>query len=141
MNDRYFIDTNIFVYSFDNSNPDKRRIANEIIERGLRTASGVVSFQVIQEFLNVATRKFATPLTHSDSLVYMSMVLRPLCNIHSSIALYDAALELHHRFSISFYDSCIVAAARQSMCKVLYTEDLQHQMSFDELEVINPFLL
>jgi len=31
MKDKYFIDTNIFIYTFDNSNPQKQMVAKEIM--------------------------------------------------------------------------------------------------------------
>lgn len=55
MSDRLFIDTNIFVYSFDSRESDKQQKAKELIMEALSTQKGVVSFQVIQEFVNVAT--------------------------------------------------------------------------------------
>ena len=58
MSDRFFIDTNIFVYTFDHVNNNKKAIARSLIQNALSSGEGVISYQVIQEFLNVATRKF-----------------------------------------------------------------------------------
>ncbi len=62
MSDKYFIDTNIFVYCFDEQKPDKKSRALSLISDALQTGNGIISTQVIQEFLNVATRKFLIPL-------------------------------------------------------------------------------
>jgi len=61
MKDKFFIDTNIFVYSFDNANPVKKEKAQYIIQRAVEINQGFISTQVIQEFANVALRKFVTP--------------------------------------------------------------------------------
>lgn len=61
MNGKHFLDTNIFVYSFDGSARHKRGKSRELIATGLRTHQGIISTQVLQEFLNVATRKFVIP--------------------------------------------------------------------------------
>ncbi len=62
MSVKYFIDTNIFVYCFDDRQPDKKVRALGLIADALQTGNGMISWQVIQEFLNVSTRKFMLPL-------------------------------------------------------------------------------
>lgn len=52
MSDRFFLDTNIIVYSFDSSQPGKQLIAKKLIQDALQNQSGCISYQVIQEFLN-----------------------------------------------------------------------------------------
>ncbi|MCI5147608.1 MAG: VapC toxin family PIN domain ribonuclease, partial [Candidatus Electrothrix sp. AR3] len=68
MNDKYFIDTNIVVYSFDQNDQRKQNVACELIQNALKEQIGCISSQVIQEFLNVSTKKFNPPLSHPDSL-------------------------------------------------------------------------
>jgi len=51
------------------------------------------------------------------------------------------ACEIAARYQFSFYDSMIVAAALESNCEILYTEDMQHnQIINNTLTIINPFL-
>lgn len=137
---RFFIDTNIFVHSFDQTAPAKARIASQIIRKALATQKGVISFQVVQEFLNVALRRFARPMNTSEAEQYFTVTLRPLLTIHSSPALYLEALHLQSRHKLSWYDSLIVAAAQQAQCEVLLSEDLQHGQKFGSLRIENPFL-
>ena len=61
MNGRFFLDTNVFVYSFDQSAPAKARKAAELIRRAVASGKGIVSYQVAQEFFNAALRRFARP--------------------------------------------------------------------------------
>lgn len=57
-----FIDTNVFVYLFDEADDEKRRRAETIVYRALADGTGCISFQVVQEALNVVIRKLdATP--------------------------------------------------------------------------------
>jgi predicted nucleic acid-binding protein len=56
MNGRFFLDTNVFVYSFDSDAPEKARRAGGLIREALAARKGVISFQVVQEFFNVALR-------------------------------------------------------------------------------------
>lgn len=140
MKDRFFLDTNIFVYSFDKTAPVKLKRASDLIQEGVATATGVVSYQIVQEFFNVALRRFATPMTVSEAEQYLATVFLPMLAVHSSRALYSEALRLNARASLSWYDSLIVAAAVQAECAILYSEDLQHGRRFGGLRVENPFL-
>jgi predicted nucleic acid-binding protein len=140
MNARFFLDTNVFVYSFDRSAPAKARRALQLIRGAIETRKGIVSHQVVQEFFNVALRRFAKPMTLADAEQYLATVFRPLIAVHSSQALYGEALLLSDRFSLSWYDSLIVAAAIEGQCSVLYSEDLQSGQRFEDLEIQNPFL-
>ncbi len=137
---RFFLDTNIFVYSFDQTAPSKAKLATQLIRKALTTQKGAISFQVVQEFFNVALRRFARPMNASDAEQYFAVTLRPLLAIHSSHALYLEALHLQSRNQLSWYDSLIVAAAQQTHCEVLLSEDLQHGQKFGSLRVENPFL-
>jgi predicted nucleic acid-binding protein len=140
MSDRFFLDTNIFVYSFDQSAAAKARKANQLIRKALTTQKGIISYQVVQEFFNVALRKFSQPMKAADAEQYLGTVFRPLLGVHSSQALYAEALHLQAKSGLSWYDSLIVSAAIQAQCDLLYTEDLQHGQRFGSLQVSNPFL-
>ena len=140
MNDKYFIDTNIFVYAFDQNEPIKREKANNIIKRALVENKGCISYQVVQEFINVSTRKFVAPLTIPDCQKYLDKILSPLCTIFTSIDLYHRALDITERWKLSFYDSLIIAAAIQAECSILYSADLQHNQKIQSLSIINPFI-
>jgi predicted nucleic acid-binding protein len=140
MSAKFFLDTNIVVYTFDTRAPKKKRRALELVEQALRTQQGVVSTQVVQEFLNVATRKFAVPLKLSDAQQYLQDVLSPLCSVFPSIDLFRHALVLQQDTQYSFYDSLIIGGALQAGCDMLYSEDLQHGQYIRGLQILNPFL-
>ncbi len=94
MSAKFFIDTNVFVYSFDSRQPLKQERALALIQDALNKGLGIISTQVIQEFLNVATLKFATPMRIEDAKAYLRLVLNPLCQIYPDLALYESCLEL-----------------------------------------------
>jgi predicted nucleic acid-binding protein len=140
MSDRFFLDTNIFVYSFDQSSPAKAQSATQLIRRALTTQKGAISYQVVQEFFNVALRRFSQPMRAADAEQYLNTVFRPLIAVHSSQALYAEALPLHARSGLSWYDALIVSGAIQARCDLLFTEDLQHGQRFGTLQIRNPFI-
>jgi predicted nucleic acid-binding protein len=138
MNDKFFLDTNIFAYMFDARAAQKAEKARRLIKQAVSTRKGVVSQQVVQEFFNLAFRKFQPAMTLAEAEEYLSTVFQPLL-IVQSVQTYKEALQLHSRYRLPWYDSLIVAAARESGCEILYTEDFQHEQQFGELRVKNPF--
>jgi predicted nucleic acid-binding protein len=140
MSDRFFLDTNIFVYTFDRSAPAKASRAEQLIRMALTSQKGVVSYQVVQEFFNVALRRFAQPMRAAEAEQYLGTVFRPLLSVHSSTALYADALHLQSASGLSWYDALIVSSAIQANCDLIYTEDLQHEQRFGTLRVKNPFV-
>jgi predicted nucleic acid-binding protein len=140
MKGRAFVDTNIFIYSVDRVDQRKAKIALRIIQDHAAGGNGVISFQVVQEFFNVAFKRFPSTMTVEDGGVYLLTVLRPFLRVHSSIALYSEALWIRNRFQLSWYDSLILAAAAEAKCSVLYSEDLQHGAQINGVRIENPFL-
>lgn len=136
---RFLLDTNILVYTVDHTAPRKMELARRLVEDALVTGRGLVSYQVVQEFLNVATRRFARPFTTPEVEEYLEGVLWPLCRVFPSVDLYGAALDVADRWGYSFYDSLIVAAALEAGCTALYSEDLQHGQVIGNLSIIDPF--
>jgi predicted nucleic acid-binding protein len=139
MTGRFFLDTNVFVYSFDGNSAVKARRASRLINQAIATRKGLVSYQVVQEFFNVALRRFDQPLTSEEAEQYLVTVFRPMLVVHSSHALYHEALQVVRRYRLPWYDALIVAGAIQAQCEILYSEDFQHGQQFGQLEIQNPF--
>ena len=140
MSDKYYLDTNIFVYSLDPVDPRKARIAEELVTRGVGSRMGVISYQVVQEFMNVSLRQFKATMTVAELELYFFKVLLPMMTIPSSSGLFLEGLRLQAAGQIAWYDSLVVAAAIQGGCEVLYSEDMQHGRRFGDLVIQNPFL-
>ncbi|MCC6311074.1 MAG: hypothetical protein IT345_09190 [Trueperaceae bacterium] len=54
--------------------------------------------------------------------------------------LVRAALALRQRFRRSYWDAAIVATAKLSGCRELWSEELQHGQNVDGLHIVNPFM-
>jgi predicted nucleic acid-binding protein len=138
----FFLDTNIFVYALLASEPLKKQRALQLLEQALATHLGCTSYQVIQEFANVATRKFAQRFSSEQCKQFIDAAMQPLNRVASSPGLLNAALDLQAETRYSLYDCLVIAAALQAGAEVLYTEDLQHnQLVGGTLRVVNPFLM
>jgi predicted nucleic acid-binding protein len=136
----HFLDTNIFVYTFDLEAPKKAKQAENLIAEALASGAGMISYQVAQEFVAVARKPFRTPMSFEQIERYWLTTLRPLLVVHSSPGLIIRALDLARRDQLPWYDSLIVAAALQGDCEVLYSEDMRHGRRFGDLVIQNPFL-
>lgn len=135
----FFLDTDILVYTLSTNEPRKQPLAAALVQKALDTRQGVISTQVVQEFLNVATR-LATPIfSVVEATDYLDKVLWPLCAHFPSSAFYERALNIREATGYSFYDALIVAAAAQLGCYILYSEDLQHDRVIQGVRTVNPF--
>ena len=131
-----FVDTNILIYAFDRSAGDKHRIAVDLMTRLWTDRRGCISLQVLQELYVAGTRKLKLPTDEAASQVRrlgLWRVHRPLVDD------ILAAIELHERHSVSFWDALILRSAQASQCSVLWSEDLQNGQRWGNLEVRNPF--
>lgn len=140
MSAKFFLDTNVFIYSLEDAADLKTQRARELITRAIETRQGLVSYQVVQEFFNVALRRFKNPMQNGEAEQFLSTVFRPLLVVPFSVALCTEALRVFRFYRFSWYDSLIVAGALQAKCDVLYSEDFQHGHKFENLEIQNPFL-
>ena len=138
---RAFFDTNIVVYCFDTLEPRKQTRSKDLLAYALNSQLGFVSYQVIQEFCNVASKSKRLQLPQERILAYVNMVLQPMNQVGFSAQLIESALRLRAEHSFSFYDSLIIASATQAKCQVLYSEDMQHMQWVGGLQIVNPFLM
>ena len=136
----FFLDTNILFYALEEAYPAKQEIAGRLVWEALASGRGIISIQVVQEFLNVARKKFKRPMTVEECRGHVQNVLEPLCGYFPSITTIDRALSIIEEMGYHFYDALIVAAAIESGCRTLYSEDLQHGRKIQGLTILNPFI-
>jgi predicted nucleic acid-binding protein len=134
-----FLDSNVFVYLFDETDERRREIARRLVHEGLESGDACISFQVVQETLAVLTGKLKRRATAADARRFLGGVLAPLWRVMPSPSLYERGLELQERYSLGFYDALIVAAALDGGCTRLWSEDMQDGLRVDRLTIRNPF--
>lgn len=132
-----FLDTNILLYSLqDSANEKKAAIAQGI----LRREDLVFSIQVFQEFYVQATHsRRVDPLTHEEAVQLIGAFAGHRF-VENTIHILQSALTLKNRHRISFWDASILAAANQAGCRIIYSEDLSHGQKYGVSIVTNPFL-
>lgn len=130
---RCFVDTNVLLYALSDraSERSKRQRARAL----LASEPFGLSVQVLQELFVNARKGGVDP----DALDAVLAELRRVPVIESSLSLFDAAVALHRRYEISYWDAAIVAAALELGARTLYSEDLSHGQRYAAVQVVNPF--
>jgi len=134
MKDKAFLDTNILVYCYTDTEPEKREKARVVASH----TNVVISTQVLKEFINTLFKKFK--LEWTDIRMAVKEVKQNFPVYVNSEQTIDKACSIAERYGFSFYDSLIIAAAFEAECTTLYSEDLQDQQKIEgRLVIINPF--
>lgn len=134
---KIFVDTNIWLYSLiQTSEEDARhKIAAAFLDK---VECPVISTQVIREATHNLIKKARMPEDAIRMLIsswYQDCVVQ-----ESSEAQFLLASRLRGLYSLSYWDSLIVAAALDANCATLYSEDMQHGQIIDgKMTILNPF--
>lgn len=135
-----FLDTNILVYAYDTSDDVRHKIALDLIAHILSAESGVISTQVLNEFVVVITGKVKHPLPIDDVAAILKKFKDNFEIRLTGMPDITKALSIVKKFKLSYWDSLIIATAMNTRCSVLYTEDLQDGLVIENsMRIINPF--
>ena len=131
MLERFFLDTNVVVYLLADDP------AKALRAEGLLAARPCISTQVVNEFINICTRKLGSDRAAAHA---SARSLRAHCEVvPGSATTLSEAMRLGERYGYSHWDCLILAAAQLAGCRVLYSEDMQHGQQLDSLRVHDPF--
>ena len=136
MTDKVFIDSNLWIYLYDEKDEQKQNIIKTLISDNFNDI--LISSQVLNEMYNILTKKLK--LEHSE---VKEIVVETIANFEvSEIGVLDVvnAMEIKEKYGFAYWDCLIIAAALENECKILYTEDLQNgQIIENKLKIVNPF--
>ena len=137
--DRFFVDSNILIYMYDNSEPQKRLLAEELVTSLVVNGNGFISVQVLGEFFVSVTRRIRNPLSIEEADAAIDRIgSLPAIDIDS--AMVRRAIATHGRYGTTYWDSLIIAAAERAGCTSILSEDMNTGQSYHGLLAINPFL-
>jgi predicted nucleic acid-binding protein len=125
-----FFDTNVLLYLVT---PGAKADQAE----ALVVSGGVISVQVLNEFVSVARRKHGTDWDKLTDLLAgfrLQFRVEPI-----TVAIQERAVAIAEAHRLNIYDANILAAAEQAGCDVLYSEDMQHGQRIGALTIRNPF--
>jgi predicted nucleic acid-binding protein len=134
---RSFLDSNIIVYANDSRDPEKQDRALACLERHIREGTGVISTQVLQEYASVAVQK----LKQAVPIILQQLYLLESLHVVTVVpALVRRAVEFRELYSLSFWDSLILATAESAGCGEILTEDLNPGQIYCGIRCVNPLL-
>jgi len=140
MSDRSFVDTNLWVYLFSDSESVDDKNKKSVVVSLLRKSSEiVVSGQVLAELVNVFLKKTAFSYEKIQLIVHEIIETVEVVPVDEQDISY--ALDIEERYKLSWYDALIVASAVSSEADILYTEDMQNALQIDKsIRITNPFI-
>jgi predicted nucleic acid-binding protein len=128
-----FFDTAILIYAVSEDAP-RAQIATELLSAG-----GTLSVQVLNEFALVARRKLGMSWEEvKQALGFVRSLCQPPVPLTTQT--HERGIEIAARYRFHVFDSMILAAALESRCKTLLTEDLHDGQMIETLTIRNPFL-
>ena len=135
------VDTNVYVYALDADEPAKQAKALELFDRlSHQTTASVMVWQVAAEFLNQLRRWEAqSRLTISQVETAFQRFQTMFPTRIPSEAVFKISFDLRARFSLSHWDSMLLAACKEAGVTTLYSEDLAAGTDYDGVTVVNPF--
>lgn len=135
------IDTNVLVYSFDTDDPVRQQQAIELIDRlSENPDETVLPWQVIVECL-ACLRRWVNRgrLSARDVDQHMADVPILFPVAMPSMNMIPTSLGLTSRYSLSHWDSLLIAGCIEADVDTLYSEDLGDGDRYDTVTVVNPF--
>lgn len=134
--DQCFVDSNVWLYAVIESAESATKSATA---RTLVTERRIVSTQVINEVCVNLLRKAQRTEEEIRRVVQAFHAQHRVVPINESTML--AASELREAYSLSYWDSLIVATALEVGATILYSEDMQHDLWIHaRLRIVNPFV-
>ena len=135
--ERFFVDTNVLLYSVDSRQPEKQDQARAWLACLWELAAGRLSWQVLHEFYANAERKARLARPAARKLVEAFAQWQP---VETTLGLLQQGWQWMDRAQLSYWDSLIVAAAERAGCAWLLSEDFQAGQTFGSVTIVNPFL-
>ena len=133
---RFSLDTNVLVHAVDRDAGERHDRSRLLMGRAARRDC-VLTVQALAEFFHATTRKNLLPLPRARAFVrdWLDVFQAVSADTATLVDAMDAVEE--HR--LSFRDAMLWAAARQSGCSAILSEDLQDGRRLSGVEIINPF--
>lgn len=136
--DMVFLDSNIWLYSLlAQQSAEKSSVSRELIQANRQQIA--ISSQVVIEVAANLLRKGKFDELEIAKYIEITYADHHVIDVSQEILL--SASNLRERYSLSYFDSMIVAAALETNSTILYSEDMQDGLIINEqLIIVNPFV-
>jgi len=138
MIDKVFIDSNIFIYAYTSDNEQKHSIARDLLRNNVLENEIVLSAQILNEFYSVMAR-YKYP--HNEIKSCLNEIIEQVKVMPIELETIKRCIFIKEEYSYSWWDSLVLSSALENDCKILYSEDMQHNIKINrQLTIINPFI-
>ncbi len=136
MKDKTFVDSNLWIYLYDEKEGVKQRRIEKLIIDNFNSI--IISTQVLNEMYNILYKKIKIEQSEIKAIIVETVSNFEVASINVTDVL--RAIEIKNKYSYSYWDSLIIASAIENGCTVLYSEDMQNnQLIESKLKIVNPF--
>ena len=134
------VDTNVLLYAVDEDEPAKRKRAREFLRQLGRTDEPLLMWQVLGEFL-AGLRRWEQQRGYDPRRTrrYFELMTSRMRIEYPNLAAAERSFEFRDRYSLSHWDSMLLAACATAGVDTLYSEDMDDGMTYDTVKVVNPF--
>ena len=133
------VDTNILLYSVDESEPLKRERAIAVMDRLRRPNAGSLSTQILGEFFVNAQRKITPRLSARQAEAFVEVYLEQWTVYPVTPAIVLQAVRDVQRLQLSYWDALIIATARTNGVATVLSEDLTDGRTYGGVRIVSPF--
>ena len=131
-----FFDTNILVYVADIRDPQKQRIAEDLVTAALDSDDVLISEQVLNEFSSIALSKLKIS---KDAIKEYLKFFRRIETVTFPDHVAEHGLDIAEHYQLQFYDSLLLATAEANGCNEFISEDMSDGQIYCGMKVVNPF--
>lgn len=133
---KFFVDTNVLLYSFDSRNPFKQSRAHDWLSRLWQTGNGRLSWQVLNEFYVNAVRKLGVPAETARDSVRLFSQWNPT---PVTFGLVERAWYWMDLAGVPYWDALILGSAERLGCQWLLSEDFPAGRKYEGTTIVSPF--
>lgn len=135
------VDTNILVYAIDEDEPTKRTRARDFLRQLGPSEEPLLMWQVVGEFV-ACLRRWEDQRGYDPRRTrrYYELIVNNMGIVFPDLQVAETSFDLRSRFSLSHWDSMLLAACIRAGVDTLYSEDMDAGMVYDSVRVVNPFV-
>lgn len=133
---RIALDTNVLAYAAGVNGQERQRAALELLGK-LPESETFLPVQALGELFRVLVRKAKVSPRLARTTILRYRDTYPLIETSSAVLMSATDLAVDHQIGI--WDAVMFAAAAETGCRLLLSEDLQAGFTWGGVTVVNPF--
>lgn len=133
---RVALDTNILAYAEGIGDSDRQRASLDLI-RMLPSSLVVIPAQCLGELFRLLTGKAQRDAASAQKAVFGWADAYETAD--STWTALQSAMDVAMHHNLQVWDALILVVAREQRCRLLFSEDMQHEFTWHGVTVVNPY--